>query len=467
LSRGKIVCTIGPASENRGVIGELIREGMSVARLNFSHGTHRSHREVLKIIRDLDQNVAVMQDLQGPKIRVGRIKGGEITLDKDQKVVLTTEPVEGDAGRIPVKYAQLAEDVEAGDSIYLADGTIHLEVLKPSGNEVECRVLNGGVLRSRKGVNLPGVKLSAKAFTEKDREDLEFGLKLGVDFVALSFVRSAAEVLEVKKIIEKTGSPAQVIAKIEKGEALDSFEQILDAADGIMIARGDLGVEIPAEKVPVVQKKLIKKCLERGKPVITATQMLVSMTGTERPTRAEASDVANAVLDGTDALMLSEETATGKYPVESVRMMRKIIEEMEKEPDYPYYREEGIEGGSFDERGMLTDAVCLGATDIASRIEASAIAVLTHTGKTARMISRRRPSVPLLVLCDFQPAARRMALVWGAEPVPIENIETTDKVFARSREKLARKGLRGKIVLTAGIPTRERKQTNTVHVIQL
>ncbi len=467
MSRAKIVCTIGPASESRAVISEMIREGMSVARLNFSHGTHPRHRKVLEIIRGLDEDVAVMQDLQGPKIRVGEIKGGEITLEKDGTVILTSEPVEGDSGRISVNYVDLAGDVKAEDSIYLADGTIHLEVLKSSRNEVECRVVNGGVLRSRKGVNLPGVKLSAKALTERDRKDLEFGLKMGVDFVALSFVRSAAEVLEVRKIIEKAGSPAQVIAKIEKGEALDSFEQILSAADGIMIARGDLGVEIPAEKVPVVQKKLIKKCLESGKPVITATQMLVSMTGMERPTRAEASDVANAVLDGADALMLSEETATGRYPVESVRMMRKIMEEMEKEPDYPYYREEGGEGRPFDENGRLTDAVCQGAADIASRIEASAIAVLSHTGKTARMISRRRPSMPLLVLCDFPPAARRMALVWGAEPVPIESIETTDKVFASSREKLAQKGISGTIVLTAGIPTRERKQTNTVHVIHL
>lgn len=445
----------------------MIKAGMNVARINFSHGGREWHARVYETMRNLSDKVAIMQDLQGPKIRIGKVRGGDMTLIKGEEVLLTTDDVPGTRDRISVNYQNLPKDVIKGDPIFLADGTIHLEVEGKKGNNVLCRIVNGGVLTSGKGVNLPGVKLSAEAMTPKDKEDLAFGLGLGVDFVALSFVRRPEEVAELKKMVVEAGSSARVIAKIEKKEAIDSFDAILKEADGIMIARGDLGVEIPPEKVPAVQKKLIKRCLDMGKPVITATQMLVSMTDNERPTRAEASDVANAVLDGSDALMLSEETATGKHPVESVEMMKKIIEETERESVYGHCLLKDAEDVLFDEEGALTDAVCLGAAEMAEKIGASAIGVLSHTGKTARMIARRRPSIPIIVLTDSPDAARSTALLWGAVSLLVDRIETTEKIFAISRERLKESGYKGKVVLTAGIPTRERTPTNTAQVLYL
>jgi pyruvate kinase len=444
----------------------MIEEGMSVARLNFSHGSHQEHARVYRILREFGNGIGIMQDLQGPKIRVGEIEEGQIILGNGDTVILDSGGRAG-KGRISVTYPRLAEDLSEGDNVYMADGTIHLQVLSSGDREVECRVLDGGVLTSRKGINLPGVRVSAPAISEKDREDLEFGLKLGVDFVALSFVRTPGEVAEAKKIVSRNDSQASVIAKIEKFEAIESFDSILEEADGIMIARGDLGVEIPPEKVPAYQKKLIRKCLHKGKPVITATQMLESMTHVERPTRAEASDVANAVLDGTDAVMLSAETATGKYPVRSVNMMRRIIEETESSQDHPCYP--GGRAGVVPEGEMndITHAVCSGAAEIAVRMDAAAIAVLSHSGRTGRMISRLRPGIPILVLTDFLHAVRRMSLVWGTEPVPVECIEATEEIFRISRDKIAGMGYRGTVVLTAGIPTRERRPTNTVHVLEI
>ena len=465
MKRAKIVCTIGPACSDEHVLRGLVEAGMNVARLNFSHGSYDDHRGIYKKIRRISDKVAIMQDLQGPKIRVGEIEGGEVFLGNSEEVILTTE--DGVEGKIPVTYKNLPKDVRAGDSLFLSDGIIRLEAIESTETEVKCRVINGGVLASRKGINLPGVDISTPALTEKDRKDLEFGLELGVDFVALSFVREPDEVIEIKRLISQNDSMANVIAKIEKREAIENFDEILDVCDGIMIARGDLGVEIPTEEVPTIQKRLIKKCLKKGKPVITATQMLESMTHVERPTRAEASDVANAILDGTDAVMLSAETATGRFPIRAVTVMRNIIEEMEKGPEYPYYLTEDMGKNTFNDVDGATDAICLGATDVARKIDASAIAVLTHSGKTARMIIKRRPDIPVLVLTDFLPVARQMALVWGVESIPVENIETTEKIFAISHQKVKEAGYSGRIVLTAGIPTKERKPSNTVHVFNI
>ncbi len=466
MSRAKIVCTIGPASGDRETLSRMIDAGMNVARLNFSHGSYEQHREAYRMIRELSDQVGIMQDLQGPKIRVGEIEGGSIMLNNGDMVTLNASGVDK-RGAISVTYPQLPSDVIEGDSIFMADGTIHLEVISTVGSEVKCRVLDGGVLSSRKGINLPGVSISAPALSGKDREDLEFGLEMGVDFVALSFVRTPQEVAETRRIISESGHEASVIAKIEKFEAIESFDGILAEADGIMIARGDLGVEVPPEKVPTYQKKLIGKCLAAGKPVITATQMLESMTHVERPTRAEASDVANAVLDGTDAVMLSAETATGEYPVRSVDMMRRIIEEAEQTPGYPCRTLPGSGRSSPEEIADITGAVCSGAAEIAVHMDAAAIAVLSHTGRTGRMISRLRPGVPILVLTDSLPAARRMSLVWGAEPVPVDRFEAAEEIFRLSRDRIAERGYEGAVVLTAGIPTRERRATNTVHVLDI
>jgi len=506
MKRAKIVCTIGPASASKEIISRLIDAGMDVARMNFSHGTREDHRKVYELIRELSDRVAIIQDLQGPKIRVGEMPEGGVRLREGDRFILSTEERMGNEGGAHVTYPELNKDVKVGDNIYLADGVIHLQVEDVSGNDVVCRVVHGGILQSHQGVNLPGVDISTPSLTEKDREDLEFGLDLGVDYVALSFVRSVEDVLELKRIIASHDSSAQVIAKIEKREALEALPDIVSASDAVMIARGDLGVELPTEDVPVYQKLIIRECISRGKTVITATQMLESMVHSERPTRAEATDVANAVIDGTDALMLSAETATGEFPVESVATMRRIIEKTE---ELIGYREEGVdevglhdsltEGGegvvsgrddirqkaSFgkgttikqmadippikgeDEGLRFLDAVCSAAVKVSEEVGASAIAVLTHSGRTARIIARYRPYAPLVALTDYFPVIRRMSLVWGVQTIPVESIEETEKIFPIVARKVAEAGFRGKIVITAGIPTRERSVTNTIHVVEI
>lgn len=476
MRRAKIVCTIGPSTRDEPVLRGLVDAGMDVARINFSHGTREEHRAVFETIRGLDDSVAVMQDLRGPKIRIGEIAEGEIHLAEDETLTLTPRDVPGEGRLIHVTYPDLPADVSPGDGIYLADGTVHLAVERVAGDEVRCRVVHGGVLTSHKGVNLPGVAISTPALTAADRDDLAYGLELGMDYVALSFVRSAAEVLEAGKLIREAGSTARVVAKIEKREALDELVSIIDAADALMIARGDLGVEIAPEEVPIVQKSIIVECLKRGKPVITATQMLESMTSSERPTRAEASDVANAVIDGTDAVMLSAETAVGDYPVAVVHMMRRIIEHAERfaagragasnadsRRRFPDIRSNRPPGPADAVR--LTDAVCAGAVTVAEETGASAIACLTHTGTTARLMASRRPAVPVLALTDMPPVVRHMALVWGVAALRVDRIEETETVFATVKERLADAGFTGRMVLTAGIPTREKKTTNTIHIV--
>ncbi|MCK4538186.1 MAG: pyruvate kinase [Candidatus Krumholzibacteria bacterium] len=467
LRRAKIICTIGPASRDKATLKNLVEAGMNVARINFSHGSHEEHLEVVKRIREISGTVAIMQDLQGPKIRVGELGEEGVVLTTGSETVLATVDGSGSDGVIPVTYASLPDDVVPGDNIFLNDGLIHLAVKGVRDRDVTCEVIHGGLLTSRKGVNLPGVRISSPALTEKDRADLDFGLDIGVDYVALSFVRSPEEVLEIQGIIRRADSAARVIAKIEKQEALDCIDSILEVTDGIMIARGDLGVEIPAEKVPIVQKELINACLKRGKPVITATQMLESMVSSKRPTRAEASDVANAVIDGTDAVMLSAETATGRYPVETVDVMGRIIEKAEEFNRGRRKKSNGDEVISSDGDILFTDAICSGAAAVARDIDATAIAVLTHGGHTARLISRRRPDVPVLALTDFLPVVRQMALVWGVRGIAVECIEETEAIFAIVKDMVKKAGFSGKVVVTAGIPTRQRRPSNTVHVIDI
>lgn len=468
MKRAKIVCTIGPASREVETLKKLAGAGMNVARLNFSHGKHEEHAEVCRRVRELDADIAVMQDLQGPKIRVGEIDG-EMELVRDSAIVLTAGDPAGRPGVVHIDYPKLACEVKPGNDIFLADGIIHLVVDGVEGEDVRCRVAHGGVLTSRKGVNLPGVNISTPALTAQDRRDLDFGIGLGVDFVALSFVRSRDEVRELRKILEDAGSNARIVVKIEKREAIDNLPGILEETDAVMIARGDLGVEIPADQVPVVQKELIGRCIAAGKPVITATQMLESMTASEMPTRAEASDVANAVLDGSSALMLSAETATGKFPVETVSMMSRIIGTAE-EYELTLPRDESSVGAlalPADVVDSDTDAVMAGAVKTAREVGAKAIVVLSHSGRTARFAARRRPSIPIVALTDLEHVVRQLALVWGVRTIHIDRIETTEEILAVIREKVLEAGYSGRIVITAGIPTKERAPTNTVHVVDI
>jgi len=462
--RAKIVCTIGPASSGTRALGKLLAAGMDVARLNFSHGTREAHRAVFDALRRLERDVTIMQDLAGPKIRIGEMKGGQARLRDGDAFVLTTRDVPGDEKSSSVTLASLPASVRAGDSLYLADGIIHLEVEKVGPKDIYCRIVHGGILTSRKGLNVPRLRV-ASSLSAKDRSDLEFGLAMGVDYVAVSFVRSAADVRRVKAIIDKRNSSALVVAKIEKEEALAHLEAIIEASDAIMVARGDLGVEIPPERVPVVQKEIIARCRRMGKPVIVATQMLESMVSSERPTRAEASDVANATLDGADALMLSAETATGRYPAESVRMMDRIIRESER------FRER-LAGEETD--GLLrasreaVEAVCAAAVETARHMGARCIACLTHTGRTARLVARHRPASTRIVALTSNPAVmRRMGLLWGTEAISVDLIEHTDEIFPLVKRKLRAAGIRGRVVLTAGIPVPEKGSTDTVHVVSI
>jgi pyruvate kinase len=461
--RAKIVCTIGPASRDEAVLGRLVEAGMDVARMNFSHGTREGHKEIYERIRKLSGEVAVMQDLRGPKMRVGVIEGEGVRLMDGESFTLTSRDVKGGPGIAGVGYEGLAKDVSPGDSIFLADGTIHLEVESVSGKDVSCRIVHGGTLSTGKGMNLPGVSMSVPALTGKDLEDLAYGLDLGVDLVALSFVTGPDEVEDLKERLRRAGSKAWVVAKIEKREALENLGGIITAADALMIARGDLGVEIPVEDVPIVQKNIIRACRSAGKPVITATQMLESMVREERPTRAEASDVANAIIDGTDAVMLSAETATGAHPEETVRIMGRIVARAEeyRTGDHLFDRDEP---GGEDHQA---DTVSLGAVTIAEEIGASVIACLTHTGRTARMIARYRPYVPIIALTDNPHISRLLRLVWGVSCIRIETIEDTESILGIVRERLEEAGFRGRAVMTAGIPTGLRGPTNMVNVLDL
>jgi len=430
------------------MIGKLIDAGLNVARLNFSHGAHADHRRTYDRVREVAAEkgvpVAILQDLQGPKIRVGKMQGGAVELVSGREVWLTTEAVEGTAELIPHTYEPLARDTEVGDRILLDDGRLELEVLGTTGARVQCRVVVGGTLSDHKGMNLPGVKLSTPALTDKDREDLDFGVDLGVDYIALSFVRRPEDVMEAKELAGRI----PVISKIEKPEAVERFDEILRVTDGIMVARGDLGVEMGPERVPLVQKQLIEKTNLVGKVVITATEMLDSMRHNPRPTRAEASDVANAILDGTDAVMLSGETAAGDYPVEAVRTMHRIIVEIEGStrfrqlPEPPSVR-----------RHETTNAIARAAVVASRDLEAETILCFTESGATAALISEYRPVANILAVTASASTHRRLALHWGVFPLLIDHTPSTDETIHRMVDAALRAGVvrRGEtVVLTMG-----------------
>jgi pyruvate kinase len=439
--RAKIICTVGPACNSEAILRDLMRLGMDVARLNFSHGSHEEHKQNIERLRRAAERekrtICIMQDLQGPKIRTGRLMGhASVTLKAGSQVTITPRKIEGTSALISTTFQELAREVEPGARILLSDGLIELRVIRVRGEEVECEVINGGQLSEHQGINLPGVALSIPALTDKDRADLDFGLKHGVDMVALSFVRSAADVRQAKQIILDHGSDVPVIAKLEKPQALQVLEEIFAAADGVMVARGDLGVELAPEKVPVIQKHVIRRSAEWRKPVITATQMLESMIENPRPTRAEASDVANAIFDGTDAVMLSAETASGRYPRETVAMMSRIVVEAET------HLQDFAQPRRRREKHSLTiaEAICESISHAAEDLPMGAIAVFTESGNTARMISKYRPKAPVYAFSQALSVCNRMNLLWGVHPVRHEQTHNADGMAAAAERELLRQG---------------------------
>jgi pyruvate kinase len=419
--KAKIVCTLGPASGSEAVLRDLMRLGMDVARLNFSHGTHEEHARMIDRLRRVAEKegrtICILQDLQGPKIRTGRLKyRTPIAIKTGARLAITPRDIAGTASLISTTFKSLAKEVEPGSSILLSDGLIELRVIAVRGDDVECEVINGGMLGEHKGINLPGTVVSVPSLTEKDEKDLEFGLKHGVDIVAVSFIRTADDVRLVKRLVRLHNSDAWVIAKLEKPQAIEpaNLEEILDVADGVMVARGDLGVEVPPEKVPIIQKHVIRRAADWRKPVITATQMLESMIENPRPTRAEASDVANAILDGTDAVMLSAETASGKYPREAVAIMAKIVLEAESATEEPIPRRR------LHRHLSISETICESVAHAAQDLEMKAIAVYTETGTTARLISKYRPKSPVYAFAASATVCARLNLMWGVSPLPCE-----------------------------------------------
>ena len=475
MKKTKIVCTMGPNTDNREIMKELALNGMDVARFNFSHGDHAEHRHRLEILESVREElgipIASLLDTKGPEIRTGKLKDGKkVTLKEGDLYTLTTEEIVGDETRGYINYAGLAEDVKPGDRILIDDGLIELHVREVNGTDIVCRIENGGELGEKKGVNVPGVRVKLPALTDKDKEDIRFGVDAGFDFVAASFVRNADASREIRGILDEKGSAMQIIAKIENEEGIENIDSIIEASDGIMVARGDMGVEIPAEKVPHIQKMIIRKCNLACKVVITATQMLDSMIRNPRPTRAEVSDVANAVYEGTDAVMLSGETAMGSYPIEAVRMMSQIAEESEKYLDYMFYQRRKV---SAENLRNISNTVCYSSVATASDLEAPVIVAPSVSGFTTRMLSKWRPKALIAGLSPSMTAVRQMQLYWGVKPFHAKRAESTDALLFASVELLKEKGIvkEGEIVVaTAGVVTRANRHepvadTNIMRVI--
>ncbi|MEN8006708.1 MAG: pyruvate kinase [Candidatus Krumholzibacteriota bacterium] len=470
MNRTKIIGTIGPASRDRQTLARLMKAGMNVCRLNFSHGTRDEHaaliRDIRRVAQEEGRHVAILQDLAGPKIRTGPLASGTVTLAEGASFRLTNREVPGDETEVGLTYPDLPGIVRAGDTLMLADGLMELTVESADGTDVECRVVKGGPLGSHKGINLPGRTIDAAILSPKDRADLEFGLAQEVDYIALSFVRGAEDVAAANEIIAAAGKDTPVIAKIEKFEALDNIDGIIAAAGGIMVARGDLGVEIPLEKVPRAQKTIIRRSNAAGKPVITATQMLRSMVDNPRPTRAEVTDVANAILDGTDAIMLSEETAVGQFPVQAVEVMTRVAAETEKAFDFEGWTKKF----KLDRTMSFEAAVALSAVEMAHDIGATAIITCTKSGSTTRLVARHRPRQPLLALTPEHKTAQEMALVFGAEPLisaPVESGDLLEKqaIKAAYRAGYVKKG--DAVVITAGLPFHVEGTTNLIKIARV
>lgn len=473
----KIICTMGPNTDKKTVMKSLVKNGMNVARFNFSHGDHEEQRERMNLLKnvreELDRPVAILLDTKGPEIRTGLLEGGKkVTLKEGSEFILYTEEMTGNETGCCVTYPGLAKDVKAGDRILIDDGLIELKVKQIKSGNIVCHVENGGELGERKGVNVPNVKVKLPAVTEKDIDDILFGIQQDIDFIAASFIRSAKGVKEIRKILkENHAEHISIIAKIENAEGVENIDEIIEASDGIMVARGDLGVEIPAQEVPHIQKMIIKKCNERYVPVITATQMLDSMIRNPRPTRAEVADVANAIYDGTDAVMLSGETAAGKYPIEALKMMNEIAENTEQYVDYEKY----IHHRTMYEQSKISSAIGIASVRTARNIGAACIVTPTMSGKTARLISNFRPSMPIYAVTPNEMVQHKMQLYWGVIPLKGYIKDTTENIIVNAMETIKRKRLVKKgqtVVITAGDPATnntkaEGRVTNMLHVLEV
>ena len=467
MRRTKIVCTIGPASEDLDTIKEFIQRGMDVARLNFSHGTHLEHGERIKKIKEasrlLHKRVGILVDTRGPEIRIKAFRGGKVELQEGERFTLTTKEVDGDSRRVSITYQGLPGDVRPGTRILLDDGLIELRVEKITSTEIETLVIHGGSISSYKGINVPGVYINLPVLTAADERDIAFALQQDIDFIAASFIRRAADVLTIRRLLEKNSSPVKLIAKIENSEGVKNFHEILQVADGIMVARGDLGVEIPAEDVPLVQKKIIAACNRAGKPVITATQMLDSMIRHPRPTRAEASDVANAIFDGTDAVMLSGETASGAFPVEAVETMARIAARTEEALEY----REILEKLKPALQNSVTDAISYATCRAAQDLGVAAIISATHSGHTARMVSKYKPKAPIIAVTPSAKVASALTLTWGVYPLLCPPTSSTDETFNTSVKVALEAGLIQSgdlVILTAGVPVGVPGTTNFMRI---
>ncbi|MFA6261679.1 MAG: pyruvate kinase [Bacteroidia bacterium] len=470
-NRTKIVATIGPATSSYEMLKAIIGEGVDVCRLNFSHGSYEDHRKVIENLRTIRKeyhdSISILLDLQGPKLRVGEMENGKVELITGSVIQVTTHEQISTAQRIYVKFPTLPKDIKAGEIILLDDGKLQLDVLETDGEEtITCKVTYGGILSSKKGFNLPQTRLSIPALTEKDKADLAFGIEMGVDWIGLSFVRKASDIEELKSIIDLHEWKPRVVAKIEKPEALDNLEEIIDATDAVMVARGDLGVEMPMERVPIIQKQIVKACIRHSKPVIIATQMMESMIQNASPTRAEINDIANAVMDGADAVMLSAETSVGAYPILAVRNMQKAIFEAEK-TNAPYFKGNRPQANSPT---FISDEICYTAVRISEHLNAAAIVSLTFSGYTAYQISSYRPKAPIFIFTGNQRLMHTLNLVWGITAFFYKGFDSTDQTISEVNEILKSKGLvkSGDLVInTASMPIHERSRTNTVKVTEI
>lgn len=470
MRKTKIICTIGPASESEEVLRELMLAGMNVARFNFSHGTHEEQKQklakVIKISSELNLPIATLLDTKGPEIRLRDFVDGKAELESGQLFILTTEEILGTKEKAAITYKNLKNDIQVGSTILIDDGKIEMTVEKIEGEEIHCRVVNGGKVSNHKGINAPGAQLSMPFISDVDYEDIKFCAQMGYDFLAASFVRSKEDILEVRKILDEFGSKAQVIAKIENMQGIENLDEILEVSDGIMVARGDMGVEVPLEEVPSLQKMMIKKAVAQGKHVITATQMLESMITNPRPTRAETADVANAIYDGTTAIMLSGESAAGAYPVEAVKTMARIAERTEEDIDYKGRLQKINTNGEYDITTAISHATCTTAMDL----NAAAIITVTMSGFTANMISRYKPGCQIIG-CSVNPrVCRQLNLSWGVQPLLMMKEETADDLFEEAERLAEKSGYLNKgdiAVLTAGVPLGVSGKTNMIRVIEV
>ena len=470
MRKTKIICTIGPASDTAERLRELMQAGMNVARFNFSHGTHEEQKVKLEKVRQASREmgipVATMMDTKGPEIRLRDFEGGKAELEAGQQFVLTTEEIMGTARRASISYKNLKKDIGVGTTILIDDGLIEMTVEEIKGEEIVCRVVNGGFVSNHKGVNVPGAVLSMPYISEVDRSDILFGIEMGYELLAASFVRCREDVLEIRRILEEHGSDMKIISKIENMQGIENLEEILEVSDGIMVARGDMGVEIPLEEVPVLQKKMIQMANDRGKYVITATQMLESMIKNPRPTRAEATDIANAIYDGTTAIMLSGESAAGKYPVEAVKTMARIAEGAENDIDYGSRMKRGTYEGEADITTAIAYATCTAARDL----RAAAIITVTLSGFTAAAISRFKPESLIIGCTVREKVCRQLNLLWGVSPLMIREADTTEELFADAVSEAKKAGYVKNgdvVVITAGVPLGTAGTTNMIHVVEV